>query len=456
MRFDAFSVALGLAVVGASVALHWRRKQATIDSKTRRNIELKVSHIIELIQNEEWSELRRRFTPVLRLFLSATILRKGWQLVSVSTGPIQHVGKVVVSAGWFATVKVHVHFKRCNLAMVLPMTSSGSLLGLRFEPLGLAGLSVAWNFPTYATAGTSREEHLKLGKENKVEAIIQLPKDTGSYPCVIFLAGSGPADKDSTIGSLKPFKDLALGLAEQRIASIRFDKITLTHAKRFRRMKSFTLVEEYMEQALDAIRKAQCHPEIDEENIYILGHSLGAVPAARLASTNSAVKGCIIMAGPAEPFYHAYVRQLRYFALLDGGASEALKEQIDKAEQAMHLADSSSLNSATPSAHLPFGLPSSYWIDYHAHDPVAAIDQMDKPVLCLQGTRDYQVDPVEDYARWVSVLKMKQKAEMHLYEGLNHVFVKGEGQSTPAEYDLSGNVDEAVVRDVSRWVLLPH
>jgi pimeloyl-ACP methyl ester carboxylesterase len=452
MTLYSYSTALALVVVGVSVVSYWKREQKPISHSAQREIELKVSKILELIQNDQWSELRQNFTPILRFFLTAHVLKKGWQLLSMTTGPVQSIGNPTISSGWITTVKVPVSFKRCSLAMILQMTPNGGLCGLRFAPLGLAGLGPVWTLPPYAIVGSSRQENLKLGEQNKVEAIMQLPKEIGIHPCVIFLAGSGPTDKDSTMGVLKPFADLALGLSEQGVASIRFDKVTRVHPRRFRRNKSFTLADEYMDQASGAIQYAQDHAEVDKQRLYILGHSLGAVVAVHIASTNPVVKGCIIMAGPAKPMYHAYIRQLRYFASLDGEPLDTL-QQIHKAEQEAQYADSPELSNSTPADCLPFGLPASYWINYHALDPVKAIANMDKPVLCLQGSRDYQVDAVEDYGQWISVLEKKRDAELHLYEGLNHAFVRGEGQPTQAEYDVVGNVDEVVIRDVSRWVL---
>ena len=58
----------------------------------------------------------------------------------------------------------------------------------------------------------------------ELPGILTLPEGEGPFPAVILLQGSGPSDKDETVGSLKPFRDLAEGLAEQGIAVYRFDK----------------------------------------------------------------------------------------------------------------------------------------------------------------------------------------------------------------------------------------
>lgn len=74
-------------------------------------------------------------------------------------------------------------------------------------------------------------------------------------------------------------------------------------------------------------------------------------------------------------------------------------------------------------------------------------------MLVLQGERDYQVTVEDDFARWRAELGSCGHARLKLYEHLNHMFIRGEGQPSPREYEEPGNVDEEVVRDVADWVL---
>ncbi len=59
-------------------------------------------------------------------------------------------------------------------------------------------------------------------------ATLTLPSGEGHFPAVLLVAGSGPNDRDETIGPNKPFRDLAQGLAAADIASLRYDKRTHT------------------------------------------------------------------------------------------------------------------------------------------------------------------------------------------------------------------------------------
>ncbi|RSL43055.1 hypothetical protein CEP54_015237 [Fusarium duplospermum] len=262
------------------------------------------------------------------------------------------------------------------------MRSSGKLIGLRVSPLFAAGLAQEWKPPPYADLGAEREVELKLGSKLEVPGILCLPKDPGVFPCVIFLSGSGPCDMDSSVGSVKPLKDIALGLAQHGIASIRFDKATLKHVQKFKNSTTITVGDEYLDQANDAIAQARQHSEIDSERIFIIGHSLGAAVAPFLAQTDERIRGAVLLAAPSQPLHRAYVRQLRYFASLDSEPVEAMQELIAEAEQKADAADSGQVTSAKD---LPFGLPASYWESVRELDPARVIVKSQWRMIGLNG-----------------------------------------------------------------------
>jgi hypothetical protein len=72
------------------------------------------------------------------------------------------------------------------------------------------------------------------------------------------------------------------------------------------------------------------------------------------------------------------------------------------------------LSLSTPASELPLGLPAS------------------QPLLILQGERDYQVTPADDFAPWKKVLAGKKNAKAILYFKLNHLFFAGEGPQAAA------------------------
>ena len=62
-----------------------------------------------------------------------------------------------------------------------------------------------------------------------VPGTLSLPHQSEPRAAVVLLAGSGPMDRDETIGRNKPSKDLAWGLASRGVAVLPFDKVTNAH-----------------------------------------------------------------------------------------------------------------------------------------------------------------------------------------------------------------------------------
>ena len=151
----------------------------------------------------------------------------------------------------------------------------------------------------------SIELALEVESLGELPGILTVPKGEGPFPAVVLIHGSGSSDKDETVGSLKPFKDLAEGLAARGIAVYRFDKRSYVFGLMIAADKHFTLENESIEDAVNAVQMLAAQEKIDPERIYVLGHSLGgnAIPAiARELETKPAgACGFIMLAASPRP-----------------------------------------------------------------------------------------------------------------------------------------------------------
>ena len=100
--------------------------------------------------------------------------------------------------------------------------------------------------------------------------------------------GSGPQDRDETIGPNKPFRDLAEGLASQGIAVVRYEKRTYVYAKKLASVKNLTVNEETVDDAAAAVTLLRKTPGIDPRRVFVLGHSLGGMILHRAGEVGSA------------------------------------------------------------------------------------------------------------------------------------------------------------------------
>lgn len=113
-----------------------------------------------------------------------------------------------------------VEFERYNLRFLVAFDDDGALNTIRLVPAP----AVSTAQPVAYDKTKMDERDITLGADGyKLPGTLTLPKravgsDVCRVPCVILVHGSGPHDRDETIGPNKPFRDLAWGLAERGIA----------------------------------------------------------------------------------------------------------------------------------------------------------------------------------------------------------------------------------------------
>ena len=72
-------------------------------------------------------------------------------------------------------------------------------------------------------------------------------------------------------------------------------------------------------------------------------------------------------------------------------------------------------------------------------------------MLILQGERDYQVT-LADLQGWRDAVGGHANVTIKSYPTLNHLFLPGEGKSTPSEYERAGHIPEFVLDDIATWL----
>ncbi|WP_410610514.1 hypothetical protein [Amycolatopsis sp. lyj-109] len=407
--------------------------------------------VVDMVTAGRFADAEERFAPRLRAAASAATLRVGWETEIAKAGPVRAVGGPVrepAKAG-LIRVSVPVTCERGGLTVIMSIDDAGLLHGLRLAP----PTGTSWEPPPYAEPDRCTEQEVTVGSGPlSVPGTITLPRGSGPWPGLVLLT-SGPADRDLTTGPNKPFKDLAWGLASHGVAVARFDKVTHVHPGAGSE-PGFTMVDEYVPHAVAAVRLLQQQPDVDPARVFVLGLSGGGKAAPRVATAEPSVAGVVSLAGDTVPLSRAAVRVARYLAELDPGpATTAAAESI--ARQAA-LVENPGLSPATPAADLLFGWPASYWLDLRDYDPVATAAALDKPMLILQGGRDYQVTVADDLARWQASLAQRPDVTIRVHDAADHLFFRGEGPSTPAAYESPQHVDPAVVTDIADWISRPR
>lgn len=411
--------------------------------------------VLELARAGRFDEIRELFAVSLRPMVSSGVLRSAWEGQVARLGPIVSAGQPVPepSPAGAAVVRVPLRFERGELALVVSVTSGGQLAGLQLAPAAEAEPAAPWEPPDYADPELFDERDVTVGSGVlAVGGTLSLPRVAGPAPAVVLLAGSGPQDRDETMGRNKPLKDLAWGLATRGIAVLRFDKVTHTHSAAVRALHDFTVVEEYVHPAVAAVQLLEQHPAIDASRVFVLGHSQGGTVAPRVVAAEPSIAGLVVLAGGTQPLWWATVRQVRYLASLDPGTVAASEPAIEALVEQAKRADSPDLSRSTPTGDLPFGMPAPYVLDLRAYDPVAVAASLGKPMLILQGGRDYQATVADDLSGWQAGLADSPNVTIRIYPAANHLFSFGSGAPSPAEYMPALHVDPQVVADVAEWL----
>ncbi|HET7457861.1 MAG TPA: alpha/beta fold hydrolase, partial [Gemmatimonadaceae bacterium] len=305
----------------------------------------------------------------------------------------------------------------------------------------------AYQAPDYVVPSSFEELELTIagGAGKPLPATLTLPTGVARPPVVVLVHGSGPNDRDETLGANRPFRDLAWGLASRGVAVLRYDKRSFAHREELSGA-DVTVEREVIVDALAALAAARASGRVDAGRVFVAGHSLGGTLAPEIAMRDGHVAGVAMLAGGARPLPATLLEQLAYVHSL-GGTGQSPQEYAALVTDIEKLRDHT-----LPADATVLGARAAYFYDLAARDPVAKARALRVPVFVAQGGRDYQVTGA-DLALWRTALAGNAGVTVREYPTLNHLFVAGEGKATPAEYlGRAGHVAPTLVDDLARWV----
>lgn len=333
------------------------------------------------------------------------------------------------------------------LMMQLALDGEGHIAGLGLVPVTVQAT------PAPLSAG---EAEVSVGADKPLPGILCLPEGD-SFPAVVMVHGSGPNNRDESIGNTALFRDLAEALYDAGIASLRYDKRTYVYGSQMtaEEVSALTVEEETIQDAIAAARLLRETPGVT--GVYLVGHSMGAMLGPRIAEeADGLFDGMILLSGSPNTLLDIVIdqNQAAVDGIEDGELKAAQQEQLNmliaQAEEVLGLSDEEIKQQTI------FGTSAWYFAEMMRHDAASILRSLALPTLIINGGSDFQVVPENGYLAWQNAVGDLPFVTLSHYEGLNHVLMVYTGdpaqQGTVMEYNTPAHLDEGVASEITGWI----
>ena len=253
-----------------------------------------------------------------------------------------------------------------------------------------------------------------------------LTPDVPTSKIAIIIPGSGPTDRNGNQQMMRnnSLKLLAEYLAQEGIASIRYDKRVLTLLKKNALQEERLDFNMFIEDAVATIEYIRQQGRF--KDIYVIGHEQGSL-IGMVAAQRADVQGFISLSGSGQSIDQTIIHQigLQMPDLKDKAMSafETLKKKGRVTDY------SPALTSIFRPSVQPF---MASWMQY---DPKVEIGKLSIPTLIINGTNDIQTSKQEA----ILLQEGNSDATLKYVEGMNHVLriIEGDDLENTKSYNLT-------------------
>ncbi|MGA7623293.1 MAG: alpha/beta fold hydrolase [Candidatus Acidiferrales bacterium] len=409
--------------------------------------------IIQQLVAGQFEKVESQFDSQMAAALPPGKLAAGWPGLILQAGTFQSViDTQVLKVSGLDVVRMECKFQNVILDATVAFDPDGKIAGLGFRPHQVG--APPWTPPAYANQNLFSEQPLTLvNGKFELPGKLTMPKGDGPFRAVVLVHGSGPHDEDETVGPNKPFEDLAWGLASRGIAVFRYAKRTQQYGSQSADdLMKVTVEDEVISDARAAVALITNQPKIDPQQVFLVGHSLGAYLAPRIATGDPQIAGIAMLGANTRPIEQVALDQIHYLASANGKPSEDEQKRITAVEESVKQIESPDLKADDTVPFIGATTYGAYWLDLRQYDPLKTAEKLKIPISIMQGGRDYQVTPA-NFEAWSAPLAKRNNVTLRIFPDLNHLFMTGEGRSTPSEYEKPGHVSEDVIDAIAVWVL---
>ena len=327
--------------------------------------------------------------------------------------------------------------------------------------------------------------------ENKADGItisgtLTLPKQGGTFPVVLLIAGMGPLDRNATMLGHEPFWVLADHLTRNGIAVLRVDKRGV--GKSAGTFDATVTSEDLARDVIAGVEYLKTRNEINSHQIGLIGHSEGGIIASRVTASRDDIAFLVLLAGVATTSIENVIKQVAMQLRADGATEDMIAQDSTVRRQLLstivqetdpQVAESkmraiiasyfSTLSQARKeeSERLVFTIKKSkadeqisffnspsyrYWMNYN---PVPALENITVPVLAINGDLDFIVSSKIALPIISKALRDANNTDVTILElpKLNHWFQTCASGSMQEYGMLEETISPSVLQTISDWIL---
>src|SRR5579871_3849632 len=229
-----------------------QNKQATQQEASMSDLIPLAKAFVDQLSKGDFATATQRFDATMQGALPADKLRETWQALVGQAGAFQQqVGTHTATTQGYDIVFVTCQFALARIDVKVVFDGKKQIAGLFFLP---AQAAQEYSPPPYVKPDSFTIKEVTVGGDGEwpLPGTLTMPVGKGPFPALVLVQGSGPQDRDETIGPNKPFRDLAEGLASQGIAVLRYEKRTKVYSAKLASVKNFTVKEETVDDAAAA------------------------------------------------------------------------------------------------------------------------------------------------------------------------------------------------------------
>ncbi|MFK7861763.1 MAG: alpha/beta hydrolase [Granulosicoccus sp.] len=275
---------------------------------------------------------------------------------------------------------------------------------------------------------------------------------------VLLLADSGPLDRNqnSMQVQLNIFNDIANYLADQGIASVRYDKRGCGLSKGdFNAAGHSDLVAD----AQAWLKHLEEHPAVVGTPLFVLGHGEGSVMAPQLVAANDGIQGQILLTPFVEDYENIIRRQaenaLRDIAALEGFKGTLIRfflrlsgNQLAKQKKLVQKIRKTRRNTLK----IRKQVINAKWIREMVNlDAQAIHSKVKAPTLIIGGQKDLQCLP-EDVEKVEALIE--GPVQSHILDDLTHILRSDADNPSVQHYLMLSleDIDRRMLDIISRWL----